>query len=65
MYSDKALTLMQFSDGTLQDAMNCFHKVTPCVSVLLLFNLMEKRFSEWAFTSLANTWPDCALLLLI
>lgn len=27
MYSDKALTLMQFSDGTLQDAMNCFHKM--------------------------------------
>lgn len=27
MYSDKALTLMPFSDGTLQDAMNCFHKM--------------------------------------
>lgn len=27
MYSDKALTLMQFSDGTLQDATNCYHSV--------------------------------------
>jgi hypothetical protein len=52
MYSDKALTLMQFSDGTLQDAMNCFHKVTLCVCVVQSYNrYFGKVFSEWVVVS--------------
>ncbi len=51
MYSDKALTLMQFSDGTLQDAMNCFHKVTPvcCVCVCVVVHSYNRFFCGEVF----------------